>query len=97
MLTSEATFSESIRQVEAALANAKTRLEEADTYAKGKQNEVDTIADAVREAAGRAGAGAFTREFEREAARLALVSRWWLGAVGLLAALTVGAAVGSFF
>lgn len=90
-------FSEKIRKLETSLADAKSLLDEAETYAKGKQNEVDKIAEAAREASASAGAAAFTHEFDKEARRLVVVSRWWLFVVALFAASTVAAAVVSFF
>ena len=90
-------FSENIRQFEEAIDAAQTRLEQAETYATGKQNEVNKVVEAAREAAASAGAAAFTHEFDKEARTLAVGSRWWLGVAALFAVCTVVAALVSFF
>ena len=75
----------------------KTRLDEVETYAKEKQNEVEKIADAARQASARAGAAVFAHEFDGEAKKLAVSSRLWLLVVALFAVCTVAAAIRSFF
>lgn len=90
-------FSENIKRFEDTITTAKAELDEAASFATSKQEEVNRIVEATREASASAGVATFTHEFDREAKRLAANSRWWLGAVALLAVITVSAAVFSFF
>lgn len=90
-------FSESIRQFDAAVTGAEGRLEEIDTYVKDKRDEIDKITEKAREASASAGAATFTTEFANEADELANVSKKWLWAVGIIGFLTLISALGSLF
>lgn len=90
-------FSENIKKFEETIKTATSQLDEASGLAKKTQEEVNSIVEATREASARAGVATFTHEFDAEADRLAVGSRWWLGMVALLAAISVTAAVSSFF
>ena len=90
-------LAENIKQTEAALAAAKAQLDEANTYAVRKHEEVDKIVALTREASASDGVATFTHEFDQEAERLADGSKKWLWAVIALATLTVFAALGSFY
>ena len=88
---------DSVKQTEVALAEAKAKLDEAESYAVGKREEVDKIVTLTREASASAGVATFTHEFDEEAKRLAVGSKTWLGAVVSLTVLTSAAALASFF
>ena len=88
---------ESVKQTEAALAEAKAKLDDAKTYAAETHKEVDEIVALTREASASAGVATFTHEFDQEAKRLAGGSTKWLWAVVALALLTVFTALGSFY
>ena len=88
-------FTARIKQFEDAIAHATAVLEESGAYAKGKQDEVDRIVDAAREASASAGVGTFTTEFSSEADELLSASKKWLWGVGGLGLLTLTAALGS--
>ena len=90
-------FSANIKQIEAAVTETKHHLEEAETYAATRRQEIDKIVNLAREASASAGVATFTSEFDSEAKTLAQSSRWWLRAVGVLALLTITSAIGSFF
>ena len=88
---------ESVKQTETALAEAKTKLDDANAYAATRRGEIDEIVALAREASASAGVATFTHEFDREAKRLAVGSKKWLGAVVVLAILTSVAALVSFY
>ena len=88
---------ERVKQTETALAEAKAKLDEAESYAVEKREEVDKIVTLAREASASAGVATFTHEFDDEARRLAAGSKKWLGAVISLTILTSAAALASFF
>ena len=70
---------ERVKQTETALAEAKAKLDEAESYAVEKREEVDKIVTLAREASTSAGVATFTHEFDEEAKRLAADSKKWLG------------------
>ena len=86
-----------VKRTEEALTEAKAKLDEAESYAVGKREEVDKIVTLTREAAASAGVATFTHEFDEEARRLAKGSSKWLLAVVVLAVFTFATAVASFF
>ena len=88
---------ESVKQTETALAEAKTKLDDANAYAATRRGEIDEIVALAREASASAGVATFTHEFDQEAKRLAAGSKKWLGAVVALAILTSVAALVSFY
>ena len=90
-------FSENIKKFEETIASARAAYDHAVDFATAKQEEVNKIVEATREASASAGVATFTHEFDEEAKKLTVASRLWLGAVGSLAAITVIAAVYSFF
>lgn len=90
-------FSANIEQIETAVTDAKHRLDEAETYAATKREEIDKIVNLAREASASAGVATFTSEFNSEAKALASNSRMWLWFTGMLALVTLAFAIGSFF
>lgn len=88
---------ESVKQTEAALADARAKLDDARTYADDTREEVNEIVAQIREASASAGVATFTHEFDQEAKRLSASSKKWLGAVIALTVLTSAVAVVSFF
>ena len=84
---------ESVKQTETALAEAKANLDEAESYATGKREEVDKIVTLTREASASAGVATFTQEFDQEAKNLEAGSNKWLAAVIVLTILTSVAAL----
>lgn len=89
--------SENIKRFEETVENARAQYDQAVDFASTKQDEVNKIVEAAREASASAGVATFTHEFDEEAKRLAVASIGWLVAVASLAAITVIAAVCSFF
>lgn len=89
-------FSENIKKFEETIENARSQYGQAVDFAKAKEGEVNKIVEASREASASAGAATFTHEFEEEAKKLAVTSRWWLGTVASLAFVTVMVSVLSF-
>ena len=88
---------DSVKQTETALAEAKAKLDAAESYAVEKREEIDKIVTLTREASASAGVATFTHEFDEEAKRLASGSNKWLLAATVLAILTSAAALASFF
>ncbi|MDE0399359.1 MAG: hypothetical protein OXL96_16305 [Candidatus Poribacteria bacterium] len=79
------------------VGDAEKILEAAKISSSDKNNEIDGIIKAVREAAASTGVATFTEEFDGEASTLGARSKKWLSATTILAVLTIGAAVVSYF
>ena len=90
-------ISENIARLENTLESAKTTYENAEEWVGQKQNDVEEIVRATREAAAGAGVATFTQEFDKEAQDLSNRSKRWLYATGSFGAATVVAGIGSFF
>ena len=60
---------------------------------RSKKDDAEEAAEGARVAAQRAGAGAFTKLFQDEADRTLGLSKWWGGATGVAAVITIVAAL----
>lgn len=83
-----------IETLTVSVAHAQSLIDGAKTSIEKRQEEIETIITQAREASAAAGAAVFTQDFKNEAASLATSATRWLGATGILAALTLAFAVG---
>ncbi|MCY4611291.1 MAG: hypothetical protein OXC38_06300 [Gammaproteobacteria bacterium] len=88
---------DNITKLNQAVADAGKILEEAKKSADDKNSEIEEIIKAARAAAASTGVATFTEEFRDEASTLGARSKNWLIATAVFAALTIGAAIGSYF
>lgn len=89
--------SANIAALNSAVEQAEKALEAAKTDIAKKSKEIDGIISAARDAAASVGVATFTQEFDDEATDLKERSENWLGATGVFAALTIGAAIVFYF
>jgi hypothetical protein len=89
--------SANIAQLSSAVDKARTILEAAEVAVQTKAKEIDSIIAVARDASASVGVATFTQEFDQESTTLKDRSKVWLVAAGLLAALTIGAAFGSYY
>ncbi len=88
---------ENMEKLNQAVGDAKKILEATKISSSDKSNEIEEIIKAAREAAASTGVATFTEEFYDEASTLGARSKKWLIATAAFAALTIGAAIGSYF
>ena len=80
-----------------AVGDAGKILESAKISFDDKNNEIEEIIKATREAAASTGVATFTEEFRDEASTLGVRSKNWLIATAVFAVATIGAAIGFYF
>ncbi len=72
-----------INKLKDAVSTAQEKMSEVESYMRQKQDEVDNIVAAAREAAASAGVATFTHAFDKEADKLAETSsNWFWGTIG---------------
>ena len=85
--------SRNIAALNSAVVQAEELLDGARKATEGKEQEIDDIISAARDAAASVGVATFTQEFDSEATLLKKGSFWWLLATGAFAVMTVAAAI----
>ena len=88
---------ENMAKLNQAVGDAGRILEDAKISLRDKNNEIEEIIKAIREAAASTGVATFTEEFRDEASILGTKSKNWLIATAIFAAATIGAAIGFYF
>lgn len=69
---------ESFKTISDTVERATDVLKTAESVAANKSDQIDDIIQTAREAAGKAGVGHFTSNFETEAKKLGTAAIWWL-------------------
>lgn len=86
-------FAEIVNDLEAKVSVTTEKYENAVEWFINKQDEVNQIVSATREAAASAGVATFTAEFDSEASSLKNQSKKWLFATGTIATMTIAMSV----
>ena len=90
-------ISQNIAQLNKAVSDAQGALSGAETWITDKKDEIGGIVQAAREASASAGVATFTQEFDTESTALSNRSKTWLWLTGILAVVTIVAAIVLYF
>lgn len=82
-----------LEQLEESLNKSRDLYNDAEVWVQNKRNEIEETSEAAREAAAHAGAAVFSKQFLDEASNQQKDATAWLTATGVLAVITLGAAL----